>query len=765
LTRFIPIAVIFIIIICIKAFGSGDGNFLDSLVSGVGDGGESYTQNASGNGGATQNGSASFTGGTASNTTDASAYKAHPADTDVSPDARAKYTALKGGGRDTATVLLYLCGTDLESEGGMATADLNEIAYAQDLDKINMLVYTGGAKTWQNSVISNKTNQVYRITPQGFVVLEPDLGRQSMADPDTLASFIRYGAENYPADRTILILWDHGGGSITGYCHDEFDPDNTMTIDEIGAALKAGGTQFDFVGFDACLMATLETALVLEPYADYMVASEATEPGTGWYYTNWLSMLTENTSTPTTTLATQIIDDFISDSARKAAGSQATLSLTDLAELKGTVPASFTAFAASTKQLLDSDDYTRVADARSAARDFSSSSRINQIDLIHFARNLGTTEATAFADTLASCVKYNRVCTSMTNANGLSIYFPYQSLGGVDSALTTYERIGMDDAYEDCVRSFASLAAGGQIVANGTGANTNLFSMLTGSQNAGYSGITGFGSSLTGGVVSGLLSSFLSDPSATTYASGGYGSGGGFSSQDIAGWFDADRAMAAADSLAANSLTEADFTYEVRDGQNLLVLSEEKWALVKSVGISVYADDGSGYMDLGVDNALTWTDEGDLVLDYSGDWIAIDGQPVSFYIMSEETEGDAYCFTGIVPVLLNGEPKDLIVVFDNLHPNGLVTGAQSLYTGGASDMAAKVDVELAPGDVIDFLCDYYTYDGDYEDSYRFGRQVTVPEGGAAALEIYNVSTEDTKMLTMHRLTDIYGNELWTKAVE
>ena len=31
--------------------------------------------------------------------------------------------------------------------------------------------------------------------------------------------------------------------------------------------------------------------MVLEPYADYMIASEETEPGIGWYYTGWLTAL------------------------------------------------------------------------------------------------------------------------------------------------------------------------------------------------------------------------------------------------------------------------------------------------------------------------------------------------------------------------------------------------------------------------------------------------------------------------------------------
>ena len=42
-----------------------------------------------------------------------------------------------------------------------------------------------------------------------------------MTDPNTLEAFIKWGAENYPANRMCLILWDHGGGSVSGYGYDQ----------------------------------------------------------------------------------------------------------------------------------------------------------------------------------------------------------------------------------------------------------------------------------------------------------------------------------------------------------------------------------------------------------------------------------------------------------------------------------------------------------------------------------------------------------------
>ena len=95
-------------------------------------------------------------------------------------------------------------------------------------------------------------------------------------------------------------------------------------------------------------MATTENALALSDYADYLIASEETEPGTGWYYTNWLTDLSNNTAISTLDLGKRVVDDFIDESNRSARGQSTTLSLVDLAELKATMPAGLSSFAKDT---------------------------------------------------------------------------------------------------------------------------------------------------------------------------------------------------------------------------------------------------------------------------------------------------------------------------------------------------------------------------------------------------------------------------------
>ena len=48
-------------------------------------------------------------------------------DTTVVSGARDKYTKILGNGNDVVTLMVYLCGTDLESQSQMGTLDLQEM--------------------------------------------------------------------------------------------------------------------------------------------------------------------------------------------------------------------------------------------------------------------------------------------------------------------------------------------------------------------------------------------------------------------------------------------------------------------------------------------------------------------------------------------------------------------------------------------------------------------------------------------------------------
>lgn len=662
-------------------------------------------------------------------------------DTSVAPNARERYTTLLGSGRDTATIMIYMCGTDLESRSSMGTYDLQEMLNAQFGSEINLLIYTGGCKGWKNSMVSSSTNQIWQIRDGKMVCLKDNLGSVPMTDPSTLSGYIQYCAANFPASRYELILWDHGGGSVSGYGYDEkFASSGSMNLAGLDTALKAGGVKFDFIGFDACLMATAETALTMAPYADYLVASEETEPGVGWYYTDWLTAFGADPSMPTIQIGQKIVDSFVEVCAQKCRGQSTTLSVIDLAELEVTLPDALADFSKSTAKLIQDKQFQTVANARSGAREFARSSKIDQVDLTHLAQNLGTQEGKALTEVLLSAVKYNRTSSDMSNSYGLSIYFPSQKISMVDKATSTYQQIGMDAEYTRCIRQYASMAASGQAASGGT---SSPLSSLTGTS----------GGSAGADMVTALLGEFLG---------GSFGRISGLTDDNTG--FLSDRAMS--DEDTAQYLEEHRFPAEAlvwqtgADGTSVLRLSEEQWGLVQSLDLNLFYDDGAGYVDLGLDNVFDFDDDGGLLGKNDGTWLAINGQPVAYYHTATMDDGTNYTITGRVPVLHNDSRAELILVFDNENPHGFVAGVQTVYLGGETDTAAKLQSELQPGDTLEFLCDYYSYAGVYQDSYLLGEPLTVTEDG---LTITDVPLEGRTQAT-YRFTDLYGQHYWTPTI-
>ncbi|MBP5459576.1 MAG: hypothetical protein J6Y62_05400 [Clostridia bacterium] len=709
-------------------------------------------------------------------------------DNAVSDAARAKYTKLKGNGQDKVTLMLYIIGSDLESQSGMATMDLNEILHA-DLsnENVNILVETGGAKRWSNNVMSANNIQRWKATSRGLQRLDT-LRRSAMTNPETLASFIQFAAKEAPADRYMLILWDHGAGSVEGYGRDELYPRETMNTAEVAKALKAGGVKFDFVGFDACLMATLENAIALEPYADYFIASEESEPGTGWYYTNWLSDLNANSSTSTLALGKRILDDFTSKSATSSPigymsyGSSTTLSMTDLAELHGTVPEALTNFGTDLTETLTSDHYQDVATARTSSKEFSAANRLDQVDIVDFCKKLDSTKSNQLADVIQNAVKYNRV-RGAADAYGLSMYFPHSNPRFMNTMTGIYEEIGMDEAFTGSVKQYATLESAGQIASNSGG--TSLFDLLTGGQYYDYGG-SGYSQSTnpyaqyggTGGYYvapfSGssngsytvndfynLLGQSMTGNSGYYTTGGNYYAGRDFQSilgGETAKWMTDAMLRTAASTLSNRALTpDADFATVEKDGHDVLAMTEEQWAEITAAEVNVFVPDenNGGWLDLGLDNTAKFNNDGDLIHEWTGNWITLNGNFAAIYPVSDlDVDGNGkYITTKFIPAMLNGQRVNIIVEFNEETGKDTVLGAENIYEV-ATD--AKGLVAIEPGDVIQLLCDHYDADG-VKDEYQLGNAFRVGQDG---LEVYSLKVDNEGCVFSYRLTDIYNAFHW-----
>lgn len=261
------------------------------------------------------------------------------------------------------------------------------------------------------------------------------------------------------------------------------------------------------------------------------------------------------------------------------------------------------------------------------------------------------------------------------------------------------------------------------------------------------------GSSGGGDMVSALLEEFLS---------GGFGRVSGLTADNTG--FLSDRAMSEEETvqyLAENRFPDEALVWQSgEDGAPVLRLSEQQWGLVQELELNMFYDDGEGYIDLGLDNTFTFDDAGGLLGTNSGTWLAINGQPVAYYHIATVDDGTFYTITGRVPVLYNGSRAELILVFDSDQPYGFVAGVQPVYHDGETDTVAKSQAGLQPGDTLEFLCDYYSYGGDYQDSYLLGEPLVVTEAELAISDV----TLDGVTQAAYRFTDLYGQHHWTPAL-
>ena len=678
-------------------------------------------------------------------------------DTSVASGVRPKRTEIYGAGYDEVTIMLYMCGSDLEAQASMGLYDLQEMATATIGKNVNLLVYTGGTTKWHLSDISTTYNQIYKVLGNGQIDrLVDNAGTGSMVDPDTLVSFIEWSVNNFPANRYELILWDHGGGSVSGYGYDLKYPNlGSMGLAKIDKALTEAGVSFDFIGFDACLMANTETALMLSEHADYLIASEESEPGIGWYYTEWLTALSNNTSIPTVELGKIIADSFVTRCKKDTPSQSATLSVIDLAEMQDIIPAKLTAFSKSTNEMINSSQYKTVANARGKAKEFARQNYVDLVDLIDMANNLGTNEAKDLITSLLSCIKYNNTTSDMANSFGLSVYFPYRSTKYVSTVLNTYNSIDMNAEYSNVVRNFASYATAGQASSGGSHnayQSFNSYGSGYGSQSNSYDYYYNQQSSADS--LFDLLDLFMG---------GGYSDNSSYSSyyaDDLIGLLfgrGIDRSMV--DYIAENHF-DADLTW--KNGK--IALTEKQWSVIDDLKFNVFVKDEDGYIDLGKDNVFHVDKDGALVADKEFYWLAASAdnenwQVVPYYYLYSIEDGDSLTSYGRIPVMLNTEYANLIVMIDN-DGKASVIGAAYDYRD-EQDIVAKNLVGLNPGDALVFICDHYDFDGTFSDTYFLGDALIVTD----ELHLGDVEISEYDLLATYEFTDIYGQSYWTTPIE
>lgn len=571
-------------------------------------------------------------------------------------------TEASDAGDDSWSVYWYLCGSDLETNGGFATIDLSEMMEVQLPENVNVVIQTGGAAVWQNEYMDPSKLQRWLYNSEGLQLLE-EQETANMGDAQTLYEFLSFADENYPADKVAVTFWNHGGGSVAGAAFDELHGLDSLDLSEMYQAFDAvwpvdmQNPALELVGFDTCLMATVDVASVFQNFARYLVASEEVEPGNGWLYSGWLRQLADNPAMNGEELGISICDTYYEGCEAVGTQDQTTLSVTDLTKLTPLLEAyeSFgeEAFAAAAE---DPGFFAELGRAAAQSENYGGNTReqgyTNMVDLGHLARQTAEMlpSAQKVCDALDECVLYRVGGIYRSEATGLSCYYSYN--GDIDD-FNGYIDIGTGLAFKHL-----------------------------------------YAYELTGEL-----------------AEGGEEYLASFDIQELPDMV----------SLADMGWDGAPLDVD-DEGTSILTLGPEAYDVLAGIGFSLYYvdEENDQMMLLGTDNDMTADWENGVFYDnFRGVWGAIDDCLVYMELSFEGEDYNLYS----VPILLNGEEYNLQVAYDFAAEEWSILGASKGLD--ESGMAGKELRLLEEGDVITTIWQLASYSGDDDFEMYAAEELTV----------------------------------------
>ena len=349
------------------------------------------------------------------------------------------------------TIIVYSDADDDVLEEDLL-ADVNEMELVGSNPQMNIVVQIdraegafGGDGDWTDTrrLLITQDADLNQVTSQ---VVE-NIGEADMGDPQTLADFVTWSIQHYPAKKYALIMSDHGGGWTGGFS--DLQSDSSLTLREISGAVAQvqgamGGQKFEIIGFDACLMAMIEVYGSLYPYSNYMVASEEVIPATGWSYASWLGKLAQDPTADGRTVTQAIVSSYVVEDsvlAQRATAAEiqeiesgTTLSAIDSARVPDVITA-MNQFISTIAAV----DQTWVAQGREYARGyysiFGEDVPSSFIDLGNFAEIMATTNDPAIQQAneqlrtaIASAVIAEKHGQRMAGSTGISFHFPISDI-------------------------------------------------------------------------------------------------------------------------------------------------------------------------------------------------------------------------------------------------------------------------------------------------------------------------------------------------
>ncbi len=382
------------------------------------------------------------------------------------------------------TILVYMTADcDLESFGVL---DLVEMASVPHADSVRVIVQCdraeeddpeAGYSGEELGSLGNFTGTKRLLLGHDRVEELADLGEVNMGDPSAFIDFVSWGFKTYPAKRTAVLFWDHGSG-WPGYGGDDSHDHDMLDLPELVKALpealqRGGVDRIDLIGYDCCLMASLEVMRAVQPFARTFLGSEELEPGDGWHYQTWLPAVMSKPDLDAASLAKVICNSYQAffekhkDPQMRAEGRNLTLSVVDLDRVPAVVSSVEELGGALAGRLREDEGalWDIVARARHRTEEYGKSEDggSEHIDLGHLARNLKGHGADSAADRVIRAVDdavLHRIGgRNRAHGRGISIYFPtVPADDGGDDLLGPYASASCGENWSAMLRTFVEMS-------------------------------------------------------------------------------------------------------------------------------------------------------------------------------------------------------------------------------------------------------------------------------------------------------------------
>jgi hypothetical protein len=332
------------------------------------------------------------------------------------------------------TMLVYLNGNNSLDDFG--AFNINQMEKVGSTDHLNVVVQWASLQAGSTKrLLVQKDSDEAKVTSPTV----QEMGKVDMGDKTSLLDFIKWGADTYPAQHYMVVVWNHGAGwhlkmntAIRNDMHinDISYDDNTghkITTEELGTTMLQAAAylnqKIDIYGSDACLMAMAEVAQEMAGGVNVFVGSQELEPGDGWPYDRFLQAWTANPAASAADVGKMLVTSY-HDYYTDQGNDQTTFSAIDMRELSVLL----TNVKNLKNRLMSMSDLSAVKAAAAKSARYYYQDYVDLVDLISNVKSALNKTGEAQIELEQVAAQMNRViianATTGLAGNGLSVWWP-----------------------------------------------------------------------------------------------------------------------------------------------------------------------------------------------------------------------------------------------------------------------------------------------------------------------------------------------------